>query len=97
MPWRGYGPCYDLRRHRCPRHVVDETSGDLPGHYEVSIRSSEGQVIERYLTDKGRAELLRLMDSDQRTFTWIELERMSTPATIEDLIATMVAESGEGG
>lgn len=79
-----------------PSHVAGGSGDELPGHYEVHFRSPDGTVSERYLTDKGRAALLRLIDEGQGTFTHTEVEDLSTPATIEDLLATMVAESGDG-
>lgn len=78
-----------------PRHVLDEPDCPLPGHYEV-VFSTQDEPLTRFLTDKGYAELLRLLDAGQRSFTSDELEWLSTPASIEDLLATMQAESGEG-
>ena len=79
-----------------PRHVLDEPDSPLPGHYEA-VFSTENQRLTRFLTDKGYGELLRLVDGGQRSFTREELEWLSTPPSTEDLLATMQAESGEGG
>jgi hypothetical protein len=80
-----------------PTHVLDDKEAPLPGHYEAVFSGGSGNAAVRYLTDKGYAELLRLVDAGQRSFTPDELEWLSTPPTFEDLLATMQAESGEGG
>ncbi len=79
-----------------PRHVLDEAATELPGHYQATFSTSQDERFERFLTDKGYAELLRLVDAGQRSFTLDELEWLSTPPVIADLLATMQSESGEG-
>jgi hypothetical protein len=79
-----------------PKLVVDDKEAPLPGHYEAVFSTGSGSASVRYLTDKGYAELLRLVDAGRRSFTPEQLEWLSTPPTFEDLLATMQAESGEG-
>jgi hypothetical protein len=80
-----------------PRHVLDDGRSELSGHYEATFSTTSGERVERFLTDKGRAELLRLIDAGQRSFTRDELEWLSTLPSMDDLLATMEAEGGEGG
>jgi hypothetical protein len=87
------GSVYDLLDG--PDHVLDSEDSPLPGHYEA-VFSTRGDRVVRFLTDKGRAELLRLLDSGQRTFTLDELERLTTPPSMSDLLATMDREGAEG-
>jgi hypothetical protein len=79
-----------------PHHVLDEEQSALPGHYEAVFAPTTGEPLTRFLSDKGYAGLLRLVDGGQHSFTRDELESLSTPPSIEDLLATMQAESGEG-
>jgi len=79
-----------------PHHVLNEEQSALPGHYEAVFAAPTGDPLKRYLSDKGYAGLLRLVDAGQRSFTRDELEGLTTPPSIEDLLATMQAESGEG-
>jgi hypothetical protein len=78
-----------------PEHVLDGDDTPLPGHYEA-VFSTGGARVVRFLTDKGRAELLRLLDAGQRTFTRDELEWLTTPPSIAELLATMDGEGAEG-
>ncbi len=78
------------------RHVVDDERSELAGHYEATF-STDGERVERFLTDKGRAELLRLVDAGQRSFTREEIEDLTTPPSFDDLLATMDGEGAEGG
>ena len=78
------------------RHVVDDERSDLSGHYEATF-SSDGERVERFLTDKGRAELLRLVDAGQRSFTREELDWLTTPPSFDDLLEAMDGEGAEGG
>jgi hypothetical protein len=80
-----------------PRHVTGVAGDELPGHYEVAFSDEGGGIVERYLTDKGRAELLRLIDAGQGTFTREELEWLTTEPTIRALLAAMAGEGAEGG
>lgn len=88
-------PVFVLARH--PRYVRNAPGDALPGHYAVEFATELGDPFDRFLTDRGYAELLRLLDDGRRTFSAEELEALSTPPTIDDLLATMQAESGVGG
>jgi hypothetical protein len=86
---------YVLAQH--PRHVLDDGDQGLPGHYVVRFSERGGEPFDRFLTDRGYAQLLQLLDDGRRTFTTDELLSLTTPPTLEDLLATMQAESGVGG
>ena len=79
-----------------PTNVVDERSGPLPSHYVAEFTTSEGERVRRYLTDKGRAAVLRLMDEGQRAFSREEVQELTVEPDIEALVARMERESGEG-
>lgn len=79
-----------------PRHVTHEDRSELPGHYEATFGTAAGEPFDRYVTDKGRAELMRLIDAGQQTFTPEELEWLTTEPTIEALSTSMTGEGAEG-
>ena len=79
------------------RFVRDDDSSPLPGHYEATFRTDEGAGVERYVTDKGRAALLRMLDDDRRVLDEQEFIECTTEPTLENLIAATEAEGGEGG
>ena len=80
-----------------PRFVHDDDDAPLPGHYEATFRTDDGEVVERYVTDKGRAELLRMADDGRRTLDEQEFTDLTTAPTLDDLLAALDAEAGEGG
>jgi hypothetical protein len=79
-----------------PRHVTHEDRTELPGHHEATFETAAGQRLDRYVTDKGRAELLRLVDAGQETFTGEEMRWLTTEASLEALLASMAGEGAEG-
>jgi hypothetical protein len=79
-----------------PRFIEHEDGAPLPGHYEATFRADDGGVVERYVTDKGRAWLLRIVDEGRTTLSEQEFVDLTTPPTLEDLVATLDAEGGEG-
>lgn len=79
-----------------PTHVLDEGGGRLPGHYEVEFETRDQRVL-RYLTDKGRAEVLRRMGEGRREFTEEEVRELTVEPDIDMLVAQMEREAGEGG
>jgi hypothetical protein len=79
-----------------PMNVADEGQGPLPSHYVAELTTSEGERVRRYLTDKGRAAVLRRMDEGQESFSRDEVEEFSVEPDIEALVARMERESGEG-
>lgn len=79
-----------------PTSVPDEGSGPLPSHYVADFTTSEGERMRRYLTDKGRAAVLRRVDGGQRVFSRDEMQRFTVEPDIDTLVARMEEESGEG-
>jgi hypothetical protein len=79
-----------------PNHVMDDELDPIPGHYEAIFRASDGTSIRRYLTDKGRAELLVRLDEGDHEFSEDELGLFSVVADLDSLVATMEHESGDG-
>ena len=79
-----------------PRHVTHDDRSELPGHHEATFAPWDGEPFDRYLTDKGRAELLRSVDAGQRAFTSEELEWLTTEPTMEALLTSMAEQGAEG-
>jgi hypothetical protein len=79
-----------------PTNVADDGPAPLPSHYVAELTTSEGERVRRYLTDKGRAAVLRRMDEGQESFSRDEVEEFSVEPDIEALVARMERESGEG-
>ncbi|MGZ4113537.1 MAG: hypothetical protein ACXVQU_00825 [Actinomycetota bacterium] len=78
-----------------PTFVRDDGEGPLPGHYEaVFVR--DGERIERYLTDKGRAEILRAMENGPAELSRDEFETHSVEPSLNALLQRMEREGGEG-
>jgi hypothetical protein len=69
----------------------------LPIHYEAEFETTDGIQIHRYLTDKGRAAMLRRLDEGTRTFSADEIEEMTVPADDDALLERTEREGGEGG
>ena len=80
-----------------PRFIDDGDDAPLRGHYEATFRTDEGEVVERYVTDKGRAWLLRMVDEGRSSLSEQEFAELTTPPTLDDLVAALAAEGGEGG
>jgi hypothetical protein len=79
-----------------PRYVRDRGQSPLSGFYRAEFTTSRGDRLVRYLTDKGRAEVLRRMEAGQREFSEEELQRWTVEPDLELLEARTVAEAGEG-
>jgi hypothetical protein len=79
-----------------PVHVLDDDEGPLPGHYEIEVWAANGEPQRRFLTDKGRAEMLRLMDDGRREISEQELHDLTTEPDLATLLARMDREAGEG-
>jgi hypothetical protein len=79
-----------------PTHVVDGAGAPLPGHYEAQFRASDGTVVLRFLTDKGRAWLLQHLDDDSGDLSPEELHRSTVEPDLDALVAQMEHESGDG-
>lgn len=74
----------------------DAGDEELPGHYEAEFRGSDGAVVRRYLTDKGRAWLLQLVDGGRRDLSPDELRHHTVAPDLDELVAKMEHESGDG-
>ncbi len=80
-----------------PPYVLDEGAGPLPGHYEASFVNEDGVRVLRFLTDKGRAEVIRRLGSGGHVFSQEEILEWTVEPDIERLVVQMEYESGEGG
>jgi hypothetical protein len=79
-----------------PTHVPDPDDEALPGHYEAGFRAADGSVVQRYLTDKGRAWLLRRLDEGDAELSDAELRERTVEPNLDVLVAKMEHESGDG-
>jgi hypothetical protein len=79
-----------------PVHVLDDDEAPLPGHYEVEVWTSDGEPLRRFLTDKGRAALLRLLDEGRSHISEEELNGLTTAPDLAALLDRMGREAGEG-
>ena len=90
----GTGSTYRLPAE--PSHVLDPEDAPVPGHYEATFLTEEGEETRRYLTDKGRTAVLRMLAAGTDRFTREELEEHTVEPDLGELVARMDAESGEG-
>ena len=67
-----------------------------PMRYEAAFAAADGAKVRRYLTDKGRAAMLRLLDEGHDTFSAAQIEELTVPATQEALLERTRRESGDG-
>jgi hypothetical protein len=67
----------------------------LAAVHEARFTDATGASIRRFLTDKGRAEVLRRA-GDGGTFTREEFERWTVEPDLEELERRYDAEAGEG-
>lgn len=79
-----------------PRHVLDADDAPLPGHYEAEFAGSDGSRMLRYLTDKGRTQVLRSLAEGRREFTEEDIREHTVEPDLDRLVARMAGESGEG-
>jgi hypothetical protein len=79
-----------------PRHVVDGADAPVPGHYEAEFVADGGERVLRFLTDKGRTTVLRILDEGSDRFSEEDLREHTVEADLNELVARMAAESGEG-
>ena len=97
---RGRGTLDEMRTYRLddePRHVLDDADAPVPGHYEAEFQASEGSTVRRFLTDKGRTTVLRMLETGRREFSEDDLLEHTVEPDLDELVARMAAESGEGG
>jgi hypothetical protein len=79
-----------------PAHVLDGDGAPLPGHYQARFRASDGTIVLRFLTDKGRAWLLQHLDEDSGDLSREELHRSTVEPDLDALVEQMEHESGDG-
>ena len=79
-----------------PSHRVDPDGERLSGHYEAVFVTDDGERLRRFLTDKGRAAILRRMDGGQREFSGDEFSEFTVEPEMDALLAQTEHESGEG-
>jgi hypothetical protein len=79
-----------------PAHVLDGEDAPLPGHYEARFVTDDGRELRRYLTDKGRTGVLRLLASGTDRFSEEDLDTLTVEPDLDALVERMAAESGEG-
>ena len=89
-------PALEYRLPAEPSHVLDGDEAPVPGHYEATFVSADGRERRRVLTDKGRTEVLRALADGTDRFTQDEVEALSVEPDLDELVARMAAESGEG-
>lgn len=70
---------------------------DVPLRYQAHFSTPEGSTTLRFLTDKGRAQLLRALDDGRESFSTDEFEEMTLPPDLTLLRARFTKEGGEGG
>jgi hypothetical protein len=75
---------------------VREDDGRLPGHYEAVFVRDDGERIDRFLTDKGRAEILRALEEGRAELSAEEFETHSVAPALDALLERMDREAGEG-
>ena len=79
-----------------PTHVADDGEDPLPGHYEALFRASDGAIVRRFMTDKGRAWLLQRIDEGRRELSVDEFDGVTVAQDLDALVARMAHESGDG-
>lgn len=79
-----------------PELVPHEGASLLAGYYRAEFTDGSGGSITRFLTDKGRTEVLRRIDDGQRSFTPKDLEELTVPPDVAALEERMDREAGEG-
>ena len=80
-----------------PSHVLDPPGSPLSGHYEAVFLTDAGDEVRRFLTDKGRTAILRMLADGTDRFDADALSEHTVEPDLEELLARMDAESGEGG
>jgi hypothetical protein len=79
-----------------PNYVRDQGPSLLTGFYSAEFVTDEGKRLTRYLTDKGRAEVLRRSEAGQRQFSQEELDELTVDPEFQAVETRFVAEAGEG-
>jgi hypothetical protein len=79
-----------------PRFVRDASGDPLPGHYEAEFAAADGRSVLRYLTDRGRAEVLRLLEEGDRALSQEEFDDLTVDPSLDALVARMEREGAVG-
>jgi hypothetical protein len=79
-----------------PEHVSAPEGTALPGYYRAVFVSDSGETLERYLTDGGRAEVLRRKGDSDPTLSSEELQEWTVVPDLAALEARYRAEAGQG-
>ena len=80
-----------------PVHIRRDDGAPIPGHYEMEVVSRDGRRLRRFLTDKGRAQVLRLLDAGQQELSQEEIADLTVEPDLDVLLQRMDREAGEGG
>jgi hypothetical protein len=62
----------------------------------MEVVDADGRRLRRYLTDKGRAEVLRLLDAGRGALTEEQLTDLTVEPDLDVLLERMDREAGEG-
>ena len=79
-----------------PVHVRNAEHAPIPGHYELDIEVNDGPTLRRFVTDKGRAEILRRLDEGLPDITQDELDDLTVEPDMDVLLERMGREAGDG-
>jgi hypothetical protein len=79
-----------------PSHTKAPDWTLLTGYYEAVFEDDGGVRHARFLTDKGRAEVVRRQGEDQLSFSPEEIERWTVEPDVQTVIERYEAEAGEG-
>ena len=58
--------------------------------------TSDGEPVRRFVTDKGRAALLRLIDQGRAEISEDEVNELTTAPDLTSLLDRMGSEAGDG-
>lgn len=79
-----------------PFHVRNAEGAPIPGHYELDLEVDDGRTLRRFVTDKGRAEILRRLDEGLHDITQDEFDDLTVEPDMDALLERMGWEAGEG-
>ena len=79
-----------------PEHLLAPERSALTGYYRVVFSSDAGETLERYLTDAGRAEILRRRGDGDPTLSSKEYRQWTVVPNMVALEARYHAEAGQG-
>ena len=76
---------------------MDGDESPLPAHYRAEFTSPDGERLDRFLTEGGRAAMLDAIDRGQDRFTRAELDEMTVEPSMDALLTRYDEEAGVGG